>query len=181
MRHYVMAITHDPAAILYLVRYRPLSDIAGPPHQTSERGARMPLRPAGPSRYSGGCRRPQHVRIRAMMRIRIAILAVAGGVAAGLVSAAAPLQVALVENVTGNPVGAEFMDYLETGKIVELGPRDTVVLSYMSSCVRETITGGTVTIGTDRSEVQAGKVARTTVPCDAGKMLLAADQAAQFG
>jgi hypothetical protein len=29
--------------------------------------------------------------------------------------------------------------------------------------------------------VQAGKVARTTVPCDAGKLLLAADQAAQFG
>jgi hypothetical protein len=116
-----------------------------------------------------------------MMRIRIAILAIAGGVAAGSVAAAAPVQVALVENVTGNPAGAEFMDYLETGKIIELGPRDTIVLSYMSSCVRETITGGTVTVGTDRSEVQAGKVARTTVPCDAGKMLLAADQAAQFG
>src|SRR5271166_1617833 len=115
-----------------------------------------------------------------MMRIRIAILAVAGGVAAGSVAAAAPMQVALVENVTGNPAGAEFMDYLETGKIIQLGPSDTIVLSYMSSCVRETITGGTVTVGTDRSEVQAGKVARSTVPCDAGKMLLA-DRVSQFG
>src|SRR5271165_6401258 len=106
------------------------------------------------------------------MRIRIPIFAVAGAVFAS-VAAAAPVQVALVENVTGNPAGVEFMDYLETGKIIELGPRDTIVLSYMSSCVRETITGGTVTIGTDRSEVQAGKVARSTVPCDAGKMLLA--------
>jgi hypothetical protein len=116
-----------------------------------------------------------------MMRIRIAILAVAGGVLAGSAAAAAPIQVALVENVTGNPAGVEFMDYLETGKTIELGPRDTITLSYMSSCVRETITGGTVTVGTDQSEVQAGKVARTTVPCDVGKMLLAADQAAQFG
>lgn len=100
---------------------------------------------------------------------------------AGSVAAAAPVQVALVESVTGNPAGVEFMDYLETGKTIALGSRDTIVLSYMSSCVRETITGGTVTVGTDQSEVQAGKVARTKVPCDAGKMLLPADQAAQFG
>jgi hypothetical protein len=99
---------------------------------------------------------------------------------AGSVAAAAPVQVALVENVSGNPAGVEFMDYLETGKIIELGPHDTIVLSYMSSCVQETITGGTVMVGTDQSEVQAGKVARTKVSCDAGKMLIAADQAAQF-
>jgi hypothetical protein len=116
-----------------------------------------------------------------MMRVRIAILAVAGGMAAGSAALAAPLQVALVENVTGNPAGVEFMDYLESGKVIALGPRDTIVLSYMSSCVQETITGGTVTVGTDQSEVQAGKLARTTVQCEAGKMLLAAEQAAQFG
>src|SRR5216684_6334936 len=108
-----------------------------------------------------------------MMRIRAAMLAVAAGVVAGSVAAAAPVQVALVENVTGNPAGVEFMDYLETGKIIALGPHDSIVLSYMSSCVRETITGGTVTIGTDQSEVQSGRVVRTKVPCDAGKMVLA--------
>jgi hypothetical protein len=115
-----------------------------------------------------------------MMRARIAILAIAGGVV-GSVAAAAPVQVALVENVTGNPAGVEFMDYLETGKIIELGPRDTIVLSYMSSCVRETITGGIVTVGTDQSDVQRAKVVRIKVPCDAGKMVLAAEQAGQFG
>jgi hypothetical protein len=115
-----------------------------------------------------------------MMSIRIAVLAVAGAVA-GSVAAAAPVQVALVEDVTGNPAGVEFMDYLETGKIIELGPRDTIVLGYMSSCLRETITGGTVTVGTDQSEVQGAKVARTKVACDAGKMVLATDQAGQFG
>src|SRR3954453_6837949 len=53
--------------------------------------------------------------------------------------------------------------------------------STARSCVREPITGGTVTVGTDQSEVQTGKIARTKVPCDAGKMLLARDKAVQFG
>jgi hypothetical protein len=114
-----------------------------------------------------------------MMRIRIAILAI--GAVAAASAAAAPVQVALVENLTGSPAGVEFMDYLETGKIIELGSRDTIVLSYMSSCVRETITGGKITVGTDQSEVQAGKVARTKVACDAGKMQFASNQPAQFG
>jgi hypothetical protein len=113
----------------------------------------------------------------AMTRIRIATLTVAGAVAVAFVVAAAPVQVALVEDVTGNPAGVEFMDYLETGKIIELGPHDSIVLSYMSSCVQETITGGTVTIGTDQSEVQSGSVKRTRVQCDAGKMLLGGEQA----
>jgi hypothetical protein len=117
-----------------------------------------------------------------MMSIRVAAwaLAMAGALAAGS-AGAGQVEVALVENVTGNPAGVEFMDYLQSGKIVELGSRDTIVLSYMTSCVRETITGGTITIGASQSEVHGGKVARATVPCDAGKMMLASDQAAQFG
>jgi hypothetical protein len=114
-----------------------------------------------------------------MMKVRIAILAI--GAVAAASAAAAPIQVALVENLTGSPAGVEFMDYLETGKIIELGSRDTIVLSYMSSCVRETITGGKITVGTAQSEVQGGKVARTKVACDAGKMQLASNQPAQFG
>jgi hypothetical protein len=114
------------------------------------------------------------------MRIRIPIFAAAGVVFAS-VAAAAPVQIALVENVTGNPAGVESMDYLEIGKVIQLGPREGIVLSYMSSCVREVITGGTVTVGTDQSDVQSGKIVRTKVSCDAGKMLLADDQAVQFG
>ena len=114
------------------------------------------------------------------MRIRFLLFAVAGVVFAS-VAAAAPVQIALVENVTGNPAGVESMDYLEIGKIIHLGPHDSIVLSYMSSCVREVITGGTVTVGTDQSDVQSGKIIRTKVSCDAGKMLLGVDEGAQFG
>jgi hypothetical protein len=116
-----------------------------------------------------------------MGKFRLALCAFAGGALASSVAVATPVGVALVEDVSGNSAGVEFMDYVERGKVIQLGPRDTIVLNYMSSCVRETITGGTVTVGTDRSEVQTGKIERNTVPCDTGKMLLAADQAAQFG
>src|SRR5258706_15347656 len=60
----------------------------------------------------------------------------------------------------GNPSGVEFMDYVRAGQVIRLGPHQTIVLSYMASCVRETITGGTVTVGTQRSEVQSGHVRR---------------------
>jgi hypothetical protein len=109
-----------------------------------------------------------------MTRTRIAILALAA--VAGAAAAAPAQQVALVEDISGNSTGAEFMDYLETGRVIRLGPHDSIVLSYMSSCMRETITGGTVTVGTDQSEVQSGKVERIKVACDAGKMLLSGEQ-----
>lgn len=111
-----------------------------------------------------------------MIRTGIVILALAG-----LGSPAAAGQVALVESVTGTPAGVALMDYLETGKTIVLGPRESVVLSYMSSCIRETITGGTVVVGTEQSDTQGGKIQRAKVSCDAGKMVLTSAQAAQFG
>src|SRR5271165_6054081 len=115
------------------------------------------------------------------MRIRIAILAVAGGMVASSIAVAAPVTVALVENLTGTPAGVEVMDYVDAGKVIALGPRDIIVLSYMRSCLRETITGGTVTVGTDQSEAEGAKVVRSKVACDAGKMLFGSDEAAKFG
>src|ERR1700730_7474100 len=44
--------------------------------------------------------------------------------------------------------------------------------SYMSSCLRETITGGTVTVGTDRSDVRFGSVERVNAKCDPGEITL---------
>lgn len=111
-----------------------------------------------------------------MIKIGIAILTVAG-----FVNPAAAGQVALVESISGNPAGVGLMDYLETGQTISLGARDGIVLSYMSSCIRETITGGIVTVGTEQSEMQGGKIARTKVSCDAGKMVLTSVQASQFG
>jgi hypothetical protein len=80
----------------------------------------------------------------------------------GLAAAQAP--VAVVEDVQGKVTGAEFMDYVAPGAVIKLGPGSTVVLGYMKSCWRETITGvGTVIVGSEESmvhlsEVKAGKV-----------------------
>jgi hypothetical protein len=115
--------------------------------------------------------------MRAMMRTRIAVLALAAGMSPAL---AGPAPVALVEEVSGAPAGVEFMDYVETGKTIQLGARGGIVLSYMNSCVRETISGGTVTVGTDQSDVQRGRVARTKVACDPGNLALSGDRPGQF-
>jgi hypothetical protein len=109
-------------------------------------------------------------------RAWLAALAVAGAVAIASAAAAAPIEVALVENVTSDSSGVDFMDYVQAGQIIRLGPHETIVLSYMSSCVRETITGGTVTVGTDWSEVQSGEVRRMRGQCDTGKMVLTGAQ-----
>jgi hypothetical protein len=90
-------------------------------------------------------------------------LAGAGLIAATSVGAAGPA--ALVESVVTQSASANVMSYVEMGKTFRLGPEDTMILSYPDACLRETITGGTVTIGIDRSEVQGGQVARTKLDC----------------
>jgi hypothetical protein len=82
----------------------------------------------------------------------------------------------LVESVSGNPSGVEFMDYVQAGQIIRLGPHDTIVLRYMNSCLLETITGGTVTVGTYSSQVQSGEVRRTEEECNVGRMVLTGAQ-----
>jgi hypothetical protein len=86
---------------------------------------------------------------------------------------------ALVEDVTGASAGVEFMDYVEPGKVIHLGPRDSIVLSYLYSCVRERIEGGDVTVGREQSDVRSGKVERTSTACDTGRMLLTTEIASQ--
>lgn len=91
----------------------------------------------------------------------------------------AQAPVAVVEDVGGKPPGVEFMDYVAAGKVIKLGPNDSVILGYLKSCWRETIRGGTVTVGAVQSEVQGGTVDRVKVGCDGGRMELAAAQAKQ--
>ena len=113
-----------------------------------------------------------------MMTVRI--LAAAAAIwllPTGPVAAQAP--VALVEEVRGNPAGVEFMDYVNMGHVIKLGPQDTIVLSYLKSCWRETIRGGTVTVGAEQSDVTGGTVDRVKVGCDGGKMELATAQSKQ--
>jgi hypothetical protein len=91
-------------------------------------------------------------------------------------SASSQTPVAIVEEVTGNPAGIAFMDYVTAGQKIQLGPDDRIVLSYLNSCVRETIRGGVVTIGRDQSEATSAHVERTKVDCEAAKMMGAVGQ-----
>jgi len=83
---------------------------------------------------------------------------------------------AVVEEVTGDSAGVQFMDYVEAGQIIKLGPQDKIVLGYLSSCWQEVITGGTVTVGTDWSEVKSGDVQRLRGQCSGAKMTLTGAQ-----
>jgi hypothetical protein len=66
--------------------------------------------------------------------------------------------------------GAEFMDYVAPGKVIKLGPAGTIVLGYMKSCRRETITGvGTVIVGKEESMVHLGEVKAGKTDCDTGR------------
>jgi len=89
--------------------------------------------------------------------------------------------VAIIEDITGTPPAIHFMDYLKAGDVIQLGPQDSIVLGYLKSCWRETITGGTVTVGAEQSKVQNGKVERSQVACGGGKMELTAELAGKSG
>ncbi len=109
----------------------------------------------------------------------IAALAALGSLAAEPALAQEPA--ALVEDVTSKSAGVEFMDYVVSGRVLKLAASDQLVLGYLRSCWRETITGGTVTIGLEQSEVAGGTVRRTKVQCDGGRMRLTQAQAQQSG
>jgi hypothetical protein len=108
-----------------------------------------------------------------------------GTAAAGLlvmtVSSAAQTPAAIVEDVTGSAPGVEFMDYVPQGKVIKLGSAGKLVLGYLKSCWRETISGGTVTIGAEQSDVQGGTAERAKVACEAARMQLTAELASKSG
>jgi hypothetical protein len=79
---------------------------------------------------------------------------------------AAQLPSALVENVTGAIAGPELLEYVSPGQVVQLGPSGTIILAYLESCTRETITGGEVTIGLHSSQVKGGEIKRENPPCN---------------
>jgi hypothetical protein len=89
--------------------------------------------------------------------------------------------VALIEEAPDNRDDIVFMDFAYSGTHYTLSAGETLVLGYMSSCVRETITGGTVVVGAEQSEVTGGKVSRETVTCDNKVMDLASNDATEAG
>ncbi len=92
------------------------------------------------------------------------------GAMVGVVCLVAPAMAetpsAIVEDVQGKVDGVEFMDYVTPGKVIKIPPKSTLVLSYLKSCMRETITGAVALVGTEQSTVQLGDVQRVKVPCD---------------
>lgn len=101
--------------------------------------------------------------------------------ATGQQGRAADRPAALVESISIPVNGVEVMDYLTAGKVVELGASGVLVVDYLASCVRETITGGTATIGVTQSSVDKGKISRRRVECDGGELQLTAAQSDQGG
>lgn len=99
-------------------------------------------------------------------------------VVAGLAQpAAASEPVAIVEDVSGAETPLQMMDYLSAGQVIELGEAGVVTIGYFASCSQETVTGGRVTIGQERSDVEGGQVARKQSLCADGAVKLSAEQA----
>ena len=122
--------------------------------------------------------RERNLRAYAMSGPRLLVLAIIGSFGVAHM-AQAEMPAAVVEEVHGKPAGIEFMDYVAAGKVIKLGPGQTVVLGYLRSCWRETITAGTVIVGSEQSEVQKGKVERNRVTCDGGQMQLSGRESSQ--
>jgi len=97
-----------------------------------------------------------------------------------ILTASAQSPAAVVEEIQGSVPGIAFMDYVEPGQIIRLGAHDRIVLGYLKSCWRETISGGTVTVGPEQSEVAGGEMARAKVACE-GVMMLSAELAGKSG
>lgn len=112
--------------------------------------------------------------------VRLAILA-AIGVFAALAADAAAAPVAVVEDIAGPPAGVQPFEFLDEGHVIRLQATNTLVVSYLGSCQRESIVGGTVTVGQDQSAVEGGQVGREQVDCHGGRMRLTAAQAQRSG
>jgi hypothetical protein len=118
------------------------------------------------------------------MALRTLVAAIGAAIAAMATQASAHapapmIPTALVEDVKSATADIEFMDYVGNGQVIKLAPGDVLVLSYLKSCEHETITGGTVIVGAERSEVRDGQIVQAKVPCDGGKMRLSSQQASK--
>lgn len=93
--------------------------------------------------------------------------------------ALAETPAAIVEEVQGKVDGVALMDYVAPGKIIKLGPKASITLSYLKSCQRETISEGVVLVGAEQSTVQLGEIKREKVPCDTNAAKLSEREANQ--
>ncbi|HUN49284.1 MAG TPA: hypothetical protein VMU85_22310 [Stellaceae bacterium] len=115
--------------------------------------------------------------IQSVIALALPLLAAAASPAV----AQAPGAAALVEDVTPGIAGVEAFDYVPAGKRIVLGSGGKLTLGYLASCVEETITGGTVTVGSEQSTVAEGSVQRKTVACAGRPLQLSAEQSGKSG
>lgn len=94
-------------------------------------------------------------------------------------ASAATKPVAIVEDSPKTTGRGQAFDLLEQNEVLKLASGETLVLGYLKSCTRETITGGTVTIGAKESTVEGGKVTREKTECTQTKLALTADESQQ--
>ena len=87
--------------------------------------------------------------------------------------------VAIVEDISGNVVGVEPFDLLNKNREITLSADAGLIISYLDSCQRENIRGGTIVIGDVQSDIQGGEVIRRRLPCDAAALNLTPEQANQ--
>ena len=88
---------------------------------------------------------------------------------------------AIVEDIDAPDASVQFFDYVDAGQVIELGRSGTVTLGYFASCQREIITGGTVRVGDDSSDIENGRIERERVECDGGGVQLAGNQTGKSG
>lgn len=91
------------------------------------------------------------------------------------------LPVAIIEDIQTDASNISFMDYVNEGQVIQLGESGKLVIGYLNSCRRETITGGTVTIGLLQSRVNKGQLLREDVECDGGNAKLSGQQSVASG
>lgn len=106
------------------------------------------------------------------MKFKFLLVAAALLFTPGIADAAGAIS-AIVEKASGTDSGVRQMDLLVEGQVIKLPKKARIVLGYLQSCVRETITGGTVTIGASKSRVVNGKLETQRVNCDAGQIVRA--------
>ena len=98
-------------------------------------------------------------------------------IAAGATPAAAGEPAAIVEDVGDGVEQLAFMDYVEAGRVIDLGQDGRIVLGYLRSCLRETVVGGRLTVGREQSSIAGGRVDRVRVECDGGRMVTSVREA----
>lgn len=95
----------------------------------------------------------------------------------GMSAASAGEPVAIVETLAAEGTGLRFMDYVEEGQVIDLGPSGTITLGFLTSCRLEKIRGGRIVVGREQSTVENGEVRRERVDCDGGAIKLSAGEA----